>query len=187
MSLSVPIPPGSSLWSPHIPTSPSDGHSKPKGRKMVFGCVCMWAEGREGAALSQGTQMGAAALPKQARPFGSPWLCVKASGLLPTRNCAVKHSCTFPGTQADPGNPVPSSSAAQPLVPCVHPFSPMPAAPGKATAGSHGITVPIPAVSPALVQGKPHPDLFQLRLAFPNWAGFGQDVPGPASSSSLSL
>lgn len=59
-----------------------------------------------------------AALPKQAQPFGSPWLCVEASGLLPTRNCAAKNSCTcliplctHRAAQADPGNAVPSQLA----------------------------------------------------------------------------
>lgn len=73
--------PSSSPWSPHIPSSSSDARSKPKGRKMVFGCVYMWAEGREGTDLSQGTLMEVRAeqlFPAQGQPFGSPWLCVKA-------------------------------------------------------------------------------------------------------------
>lgn len=48
---------------------------------MAFGSVYMWAEGREGTDLSQGTPMGVRAeqlFPAQGRPFGSPWLCVKA-------------------------------------------------------------------------------------------------------------
>lgn len=164
----------------------------------------MWAEGREGTDLSQGTQMGARAeqqlFPTPGQPFGSPWLCVKASEATPrlpptsnAANCAVKTSCTRPTPlcplpKHSPGQfqltqriPSPPSPAAQPFsLPCLHPFS---AGAGTAPAGSHGTQGPISPISLSLAQGKPHPDLFQLQLALPNRAGFGQDVPGPAASS----
>lgn len=103
-SLSVPILPSPS---PHIPTSSSDGHSKPKGRKTVFGCVYLWAEGREGRDLSQGTQTGVRAgqqlFPSREGTTGVTLALCEApealAGLLPTRNmakCAATNSCTSP-------------------------------------------------------------------------------------------
>lgn len=156
--------PSSSPWSPHIPSSSSAAHSKPRGRKTVFGCVFV-GTGKGGNRSSPGGSDGSQgrSLPTQGQPCGAPWLCVKASeamaGLLPSRNvanCAVRNSCTF----LTPLCLLPKHSTGQLKLiqgmlsppswqwlcctdllwfPCLHPFSPMPAGP---TAGSHGTQGP---------------------------------------------
>lgn len=178
--------PSSSPWSPHIPhiflRCPQQTQGKENG---VWVCSYVGrgqGRNRDFPRDSDGEQQLS---PTQGWPFGSPWLCVKASeattGLLPTRNvanCAVKTSCMcltplcllpkhsteqFKLTQRILSSPSWQWLCCTALLVSL-PLSLLPPVQvlGQPQLGPTGLRVPVLPVSLALVHGKPHPDLFQF-------------------------